>query len=419
ASFDLSMKVMPLLFEANGYEYVQQATLKKSSDRSIEGQNPLGEKAISQSKALFSKNATVHNRELAQDNNELDTLVGNRVAGRAGELVVMSGVSDSPKLTVGCKIKIQGAGTASLSSDRTDYGIYIVTAVQHNMDGLGSYRNNFKAIPADLKVPPYNSNVRIPTIDTQMATVMDNKDPDGMGRIKVHLQWQKDGDTTDWIRYAAAHAGKDRGFYMLPEVDDEVIVAFENGNVSMPFALSSMYHGKAHSGDRKEDDNNTKAIRTKSGNEIYFNDKGGEEAIHIYTKDKKNEVLITMKDDGLIQITSNKMIKVEAKEDIEVKAKNMKFSAQEKIEFSAKEFKVDAQQLIEMNSTKDFKQKGLDVTVEATKGYKMNANATAELKANATMEISGNAKTTVKATGQLELSAAAQASLKAGIVMIN
>ncbi|MFN0030959.1 MAG: contractile injection system protein, VgrG/Pvc8 family, partial [Flavobacteriales bacterium] len=42
ASFDLSMKVMPLLFEANGYEYVQQATLKKSSDRSIEGQNPLG-----------------------------------------------------------------------------------------------------------------------------------------------------------------------------------------------------------------------------------------------------------------------------------------------------------------------------------------------------------------------------------------
>jgi type VI secretion system secreted protein VgrG len=418
-SFDLSMKVMPLNFETNSYDYVQQKALKKASSQSVQGQSALGQKAVDLSKSLFSAKHIVHNKELVADDKELNDILTNRLGARGGDLVHLNGKSDNPRLKVGSKIKITGAMSASMGSEKTDYGQFIVTGVTHQTDGLGKYKNHFTAIPSDLKIPPLNPNFRSITIDTQAAKVVDNKDPDKMGRIKVRMYWQKDSDTTGWIRYMAHHSGKSRGFYFIPEIDDEVIVAFENGNLNMPFVIGSVYNGKANSSDRAETDNLFKSIRTISGNEIYFSDKSGEETIHVYTKDKKNEILISMKDDGIIKIKSNKNIAIEAPENIEVKSKNMKFEAQEKIEFKAKEFKVGAQTLIQMDSMKDFKQKGLDVTVEATKGYVMKANATAKLSANATMEVSSSAKTSVKAGAQLEMNGGANAMLKAGIVMIN
>ncbi len=418
-SFDLSLKVTPLKFESSSYDYVQNLTLKDNSSENPEGQNNWGETAVKHSKSLFGNKTRQHNRELVKDNSELSKLVANRMGARASDLVIMSGTSDNPSIKVGCKISIQGSSTANLTGDRTDYGTYIVTSVKHRMDGLGSYKNKFTAIPSDVKVPPSNPAFKQTSIDTQAAVVLDNKDPEGFGRLKVRMYWQTDSESTGWIRYMTPHAGQDRGFYFLPEVNDEVIVAFENGNPNMPFCLGSMYHGRSNSSDRKDNDNFIKTIRTISGNEIKINDKSGEEAIHIYTKDLKNEVLITMKDDGLIQITSNKNIKIVAKEDIEVNAKNMKFTAQENVEFKAKEFKVSAQSLIQLDSTKDFKQKGMDVITEASKSYAMKSSMSAKLEAGATMDISGSAKTTLKGGAQLELSGGAQASLKAAIVMIN
>ncbi len=428
STFDLSMKVMPLKFEALSYDYVKKEGLKKPSTQSVAGQSSIGEKAIAQSKSLFSKQSTIHNRELVKDNSELNTIVSNRLASRAGDLVAIKGVSDNPKLKVGSRIKVQGSSNASLGSDKTDYGIFILTSVTHNTDGLGSYHNNFKAIPADLKIPPFNANMRQPQIDTQMAGVVDNKDPDGMGRIKVKMYWQKDGETTGWIRYATSHAGKDRGFYMIPEVDDEVIVTFENGNPSMPFALASMYNGKNHSSDRKEDENNTKAIRTKSGNEIFFNDKGGEEAIHIYTKDKANELLITMKDDGLIQITSNKNIKITAVADLEINAENIKITASKNYELTVGEnMTTQVGSKSETTVGSDVKETfgaNLETTVgsncELTVGQELKMTSGTKAKLSSTeIAIEANAKATVKANAQLELTSSAITTLKGTLVQIN
>lgn len=418
-SFDLSMKVLPLNFETGSYDYVENTAVKTESGQSVQGQGNWGNKAVKHSSDLFNNKTFIHNKELVKNEAELKTITGNRLGARAGDLVVLSGTSDNPRLKVGSKISIQGARSATLSSDKTDYGVYIITSVTHRMDGLGGYQNKFTAIPGDLKVPPHNKNFSRPQIENQIAVVIDNKDPDGVGRIKVRMYWQKEGESTNWIRYLASHAGKDRGFYMIPEIDDEVVVAFENGNLNMPFAIGSMYHGKGNSGDKKENDNYTKAIRTISGNEVLFSDKGGEEYIHIFTKDKKNEVLISMKDDGMIQITSNKMIKIVAKEDIEVKAKNMVFSAEEKIAFKAKEFKVEAQSLIQIDSSKDLKLKGVSVTSEASSSYSMKSNTSIEIKAGTTLEASAGVKATVKGSAQLELSGGAQATLKAAMVMIN
>lgn len=418
-SFDLSMKVIPLSFETGSYDYVNNEALISEASTSGISQNNWGSTAISNSKSLFSHSTFFHNKELVKDQSELSAIAENRVGARAGDLVVMSGTSDNPRLKIGSKINVVGARSASLSSDKTDYGIYIITGVTHRLDGLGGYQNQFTAIPADLKVPPHNKNFRRPQIDHQMAVVLDNKDPDGFGRIKVRMYWQDENASTNWIRYVASHAGKDRGFYMIPEINDEVVIAFENGNLNMPFAIGSMFHGQGNSGDKSDNDNYVKAIRTVSGNEILFSDKGGEEYIHIFTSGKKNEVLISMKDDGMIQITSNKMIKIEAKADIEVKAKNMNFSAEENISFKAKEFKVAAQKLVQIESTQDLKLKGATVATEAVQSYALKSNTSIELKAGTTFEASGMAKVTVKSSAMLELSGSAMATLKGAMVMIN
>ncbi|RYD64270.1 MAG: type IV secretion protein Rhs, partial [Sphingomonadales bacterium] len=70
------------------------------------------------------------------------------------------------------------------------------------------------------------------------ATVTDIADPDGIGRVKVTLPWSADtsGDRYEaWARIATLFAGNNRGSWFIPDVDDEVLVSFEGGDVRRPF----------------------------------------------------------------------------------------------------------------------------------------------------------------------------------------
>src|SRR5262249_43235482 len=62
-----------------------------------------------------------------------------------------------------------------------------------------------------------------------VGVITNNQDPDGMGRVKVKFPCLSDDEESHWARIAAPMAGKERGIYFLPEVDDEVLVAFEHG----------------------------------------------------------------------------------------------------------------------------------------------------------------------------------------------
>src|SRR5437868_3604561 len=69
-------------------------------------------------------------------------------------------------------------------------------------------------------------------------------DPDGLGRVKVKFPWLSNEEESFWARVAAPMAGKERGFYFLPEVEDEVLVAFEQGDVRFPYVVGSLWNGK-------------------------------------------------------------------------------------------------------------------------------------------------------------------------------
>ncbi len=69
-------------------------------------------------------------------------------------------------------------------------------------------------------------------------------DPEQQGRVKLHFPWLDDNHETDWTRIAAPMAGGGRGVYFMPEVGDEVLAAFEHGDVRFPFVVGFMWNGQ-------------------------------------------------------------------------------------------------------------------------------------------------------------------------------
>jgi Rhs element Vgr protein len=419
-SFEAAMRIAPMKFEAYSYDIKTQDVFKvDSSGETVAGLDNWGERASSGSDSVYALKQIYHVNENVPDASALRNIVLNRKSAIAGELVRFTGTSGNPSLTIGSKVTIKGGSRASMGDDVTDYGTYTITQISHHSDGHGGYKNTFEAIPGTLEVPPYNNTIKQPVCETQPAEVVDNKDPEKAGRIKVRFYWQKNGETTDWIRVVTTHGGKERGFYWIPEIGDEVMVAFESENPSRPYSIGSQYNFKNNSGDRYHVDNFTKTIRTQSGNEITLFDKQGEESIHLFTREKSNEVLITMKDDGLIRIYSMNKIYVEAAEDIEMVAKNVKIDALENLEMKAATFKMEARDLAELVSQSDFLIKGTNLTTEAVSEMKLSSSGGLTASANTQLNISSSGTAAVKGSAQLELSASGQTSIKGAMVMIN
>ena len=185
-----------------------------------------------------------------------------------------------------------------------------------------------------------------------VGMVTNNQDPDGFGRVKVKFPWLSDVDESDWARVAAPMAGNKRGFYFLPEVDDEVLVAFEHGDVRFPYVLGALWNGKdappATNGDGK---NNVRLIQSRSGHVIKLNDEEGKETVEILDKSQKNSIVID---------TAKNTITITSDQDITISA-------------SKGTIKLDAQ----------------NVEIKSSAATKLEAGSTMDVKASGTMTVKG------------------------------
>lgn len=106
-----------------------------------------------------------------------------------------------------------------------------------------------------------------------VGVVTDNEDPDGMGRVKLEFPWRDASDESYWARIATPMAGSDMGTYFLPEVGDEVLVGFENGDVSHPYVLGSLWNGsESPPEDNADGTNDVRQIKSRSGHAVTFDD---------------------------------------------------------------------------------------------------------------------------------------------------
>jgi uncharacterized protein involved in type VI secretion and phage assembly len=152
------------------------------------------------------------------------------------------------------------------------------------------------------------------TAGVVIGVVTNNADPDGLSRVKVKFPWLSDQDESFWARIAAPMAGNNRGAYFLPEIDDEVLVAFEHGDVRFPYVIGALWNGKDKAPLSNSDGNNDiRVIKSRSGHVITLNDKAGQETIEIVDGSGNNGVVID---------TANNRITITAGKDIVLSAPN-------------------------------------------------------------------------------------------------
>jgi uncharacterized protein involved in type VI secretion and phage assembly len=89
------------------------------------------------------------------------------------------------------------------------------------------------------------------------------------GKVKVNFPWLDDNHETDWVRIATAMSGNNRGTFYMPEVADEVLCAFDQGNPRIPYVIGFLWNGKD---DTPATDTRERAIRSKNGHTIRFLD---------------------------------------------------------------------------------------------------------------------------------------------------
>src|SRR5215470_10720504 len=89
-----------------------------------------------------------------------------------------------------------------------------------------------------------------------IALVTQNRDDDNMCRVKVRYPWHENSSDSYWARLVTPMAGNGRGLVLIPEVGDEVLVAFEREDIRFPYILGALWNGKDKPPLANEDGNN-------------------------------------------------------------------------------------------------------------------------------------------------------------------
>jgi uncharacterized protein involved in type VI secretion and phage assembly len=208
----------------------------------------------------------------------------------------------NPGVKAGWTITIKGVG------DRFS-GKYFVTSATH-IYNTGVYKTRFSITgsqPNTLSRLLESGNGHQQSTGVVQgvvpALVTNVQDPDNLGRVKVKYAWLGDIES-DWIRISSPMAGPERGFFYLPEVNDEVLIAFEHGDVHHPYIVGALWNSK----DKPPKPNsevvgggkvNERIIKSRSGHLIILDDTDGAEQIIIRDKTAANEMVIDSKNNSM------------------------------------------------------------------------------------------------------------------------
>ncbi len=205
------------------------------------------------------------------------------------------------------------------------------------------------------------------------AIVTNTKDPDGLGRVKVKFPYLSDTYESIWARLLQLGAGPERGLTLLPEVNDEVLVAFGMDEFDQPYVLGGVYNGldKPQPGWSDHVDGNDGSVKrrgwtSRTGMDVEFLESPQEEQLVVSTNDGAQKVVLVQKGAKGIQIVSEGPVEVTAKQDLTLSTGSGNVTL-----------------------------KGMNVTVEATSALDLKG-VNVKVAGSATSELSGGATTTVK-----------------------
>ena len=280
------------------YDYVAQENKQHNADTPAkpDGMNDLQSIAHSCSEKAYTAKTTSAADPHVTDKAELDEQMRIVKNASGANLLNIKGIGKTCRIRIGEIIDVSFPDRMKLPP----LGKFRIVGIEHEVHRDGHYSNSFVGVPdgtVHIPVPDVKRPLALP----ELATVKENNDDKGQGRVKVAFDWQKNGKTTNWIRVQTPNAGvsgavpKNRGWVFVPEVGDQVMVSYEHGNPDRPYVTGSVFHsGSGKGGDK---DNKVKSIITRSGNAIVFDDETGS----IVITDQTGKQLIIL--DGTDAIT--------------------------------------------------------------------------------------------------------------------
>ena len=354
-----------------------------------------------QAKSAFGSSDMVMVDMPMLDQDEAKSVAQSLADTMAGDFATAEGVTfGNPDLAPGVTAKISGVG-------KRFSGEYYVTSTTHSFSQIEGYSTSFVVSGRspytllDLVESDADPRPTVPGGGVVVGEVTNIKDPDNLGRVKVKFPWLSDELESDWARMCAPGGGKTRGFQWLPEVNDEVLVAFEHGDIHRPYILGGLWSKKDEPPAKNSelvasDKTKLRALTSREGLHLTMSDESGKRSIRIAAPEDESKLEIRC-DDKVVEILSNGDITITG--------------TQGKIFVEGKD--------IEIKSSTNLK-------LDAGGNIELSAGANVEVTAQANLTMKATAQATVEATGPITIKGAmatlegsATTTIKGGVVMIN
>ena len=259
--------------------------------------------------------------------------VAQAVANRAAERFIEAEgtCQGQPAIVAGASVTIKGVGTRF-------GGSYFVTNATHEYTVAQSYTTRFSisgqhpATLLGLLAGPPQLQKAGPAL--AIGVVTNAQDPNGLGRVKVKFPWLSDQDESDWARVVTPGGGPQRGLQFIPEVNDEVLVGFEQGDIHCAYVLGGLWNGQDAppkksdqllSSDGKVQE---RIIRSRSGHVITLDDTDGSEKVSVVDKSGNKVVIdsaankLTIEVQGDTEITAKGSVTITAQDSMTLQAQN-------------------------------------------------------------------------------------------------
>ena len=335
-SYSVDLRTQHVKFNHMSSSYnAYDATQKEGINEAKKVYNSLSEKVFKASESLYTKETlqNLHSGGFA-DNDGRETVLNistkTQARGIKAGMLTYSGTTYCSKIKIGSTlIVVDNFITNPMTNAKSpvDQDEILITNLIHHFNADKEYRNYFYGIPAECDYPPYSDSDIYPYAPSCRAKVMDNEDPNNLGRVRVQFDWQAQLNPdmwTPWLRIAQPYAGGEKGFSFIPEIGEEVMIDFEGGNAERPYVKGMLFNGVGNPDGKWLPGNNSKnqikAIRTRNGHTIEIHDEGKDGYIRIYDNKKENYILTFSTDEKLIKLESTGNIELYAKNDIIMKA---------------------------------------------------------------------------------------------------